>query len=113
MINNCSLVLKTTNIEKSVLFLGDVWNKELGMEILNMYGAEAMQADYVQSSHHGNNTQSFEFYKAVNPSVILLDGLEWLMTGEDYDAKDLLAWCEEQGIKGYDYRNAPNFSSLN
>lgn len=110
--NNCSLVLKITNKEQSVLFLGDVWNKELGMEILNMYGAEAMQADYVQSGHHGNNTQSFEFYKAVNPSVIFLDGPEWLMTGEDYDAKDLLAWCEEQGIKSCDYRSAPNIVTI-
>ncbi len=111
--NNCSLVLKITNKEQSVLFLGDVWNKELGMEILNLYGAEAMRADYVQSGHHGNNTQSFEFYKAVNPSVIFLDGPEWLMTGEDYDAKDLLAWCEENGIKSCDYRSAPTSYPLN
>ena len=45
--------------------------------------------------------------EALNPSVIFLDGPEWLMTGEDYDAKDLLAWCAENGITTYDYRQAP------
>lgn len=110
--NNCSLILKFSASEQSVLFLGDVWRKDLGMEILDMYGAEAMQADYIQSGHHGNNTQSFEFYKALNPSVIFLDGPEWLMTGQDYDAKDLLEWCEENGIKTYDYRTAPTELTL-
>ena len=105
--NNCSLVFKVSNEKQSVLFLGDVWRKDLGMEILELYGAEALQADYIQAGHHGNNTQSFEFYKALNPSVIFLDGPEWLMTGEDYDAKDLLAWCAENGITTYDYRQAP------
>ena len=105
--NNCSLILKFSASEQSVLFLGDVWRKDLGMEILEMYGAETMQADYIQAGHHGNNTQSFEFYKALNPSVIFLDGPEWLMTGENYDAKDLLVWCKENGIKTYDYRTAP------
>lgn len=105
--NNCSLMFKVSASRQSVLFTGDVWRKGLGMEILEMYGAEAMQADYVQAGHHGNNTLSFEFYKAVNPSVIFLDGPEWLMTGESYDAKDLLAWCAENGIQTYDYRQAP------
>lgn len=105
--NNCSLVFKVSNEKRSILFLGDVWRKDLGMEILELYGAETLQADYIQAGHHGNNTQSFEFYKALNPSVIFLDGPEWLMTGEDYDAKDLLAWCTENGITTYDYRQAP------
>ena len=110
--NNCSLILKFSASEQSVLFLGDVWRKDMGMEILEMYGPEAMQADYIQSGHHGNNTQSFVFYKALNPSVIFLDGPEWLMTGQDYDAKDLIIWCKENGIKTYDYRTAPTELTL-
>lgn len=105
--NNCSLVIKISNQEQSVLFLGDTYNNDLGKDILEIYGAEALHADYVQSAHHGNNTQSEEFYLAVNPSVIFLDGPEWLMTGEDYKAKDFLVWCKEHGITTYDYRQAP------
>ena len=105
--NNCSLVFKISAAKQSVLFLGDAYNNALGKDILEQFGAEALQADYVQAAHHGNNTQSHEFYLAVSPSVIFLDGPEWLMTGENYDAKDLLAWCAEQGITTYDYRQAP------
>lgn len=32
--NNCSLVFKVSNEKRSILFLGDVWRKDLGMEIL-------------------------------------------------------------------------------
>lgn len=105
--NNCSLIFKISAAKQSVLFLGDAYNHDLGKDILEQFGAEALQADYVQAAHHGNSTQSYEFYLAVKPSVIFLDGPEWLMTGEKYDAKDLLAWCREQGITTYDYRQAP------
>ena len=110
--NNCSLVFKISAAKQSVLFLGDAYNNALGKDILEQFGAEALQADYVQAAHHGNNTQSHEFYLAVSPSVIFLDGPEWLMTGENYDAKDLLAWCAEQGITTYDYRQAPTMLIL-
>ncbi len=105
--NNCSLVFKISSENRAVLFLGDLWNRSYGMTLLERYGADELHADYIQAAHHGNNTQSFEFYKALNPSVIFLDGPEWLVTGENYTAKDLLAWCAEQGIITYDYRQAP------
>lgn len=110
--NNCSLVFKISAAKQSVLFLGDAYKNDLGKDILKQFGAEALQADYVQAAHHGNNTQSHEFYLAVKPSVIFLDGPEWLMTGENYTAKDLLAWCAEQGITTYDYRQAPTTLTL-
>ena len=50
---------------------------------------------------------NFEFYEAVNLSVLFLDGPEWLMTGKNYNAKETLAWCQEHGIRTYDYRQAP------
>ena len=45
--------------------------------------------------------------KLLMPKEMFFDGPEWLMTGEDYDAKDLLAWCEENGIITHDFRQAP------
>ncbi len=105
--NNCSLAFKISTGQKSVLFLGDMYNHTLGRDILGIFGEDAVKADYVQAAHHGNNTQSHEFYLAASPQAMFLDGPEWLMTGENYDAKDLLEWCEEQGIETYDYRQAP------
>ncbi len=105
--NNCSLIFKISSSKQSVLFLGDAHNEDLGREILNMYGAETLHADYVQAAHHGNHAQSNEFFLAINPSVIFLDGPEWLMTSEKHKAKEFLAWCKEQGFKTYDYRQAP------
>lgn len=105
--NNCSFIFKISSENKSILFLGDVWHQPYGMTLLDRYGAEELHADYVQSAHHGNYTQSFEFFNAVNPSVIFLDGPEWLMTGDNYTARDTLSWCAKQGITTYDYRQAP------
>lgn len=51
-------------------------NEDLGREILDMFGAEALHSDYVQSAHHGNYAQSYEFFLAVNPSVVFLDAPE-------------------------------------
>lgn len=105
--NNCSIAFKISTSKSSMLFLGDMHNEDLGREIIDLFGAEALHADYVQSAHHGNHAQSYEFFLAVNPSVVFLDGPEWLMTGENYMAKDFLTWCAENGITTYDYRQAP------
>lgn len=106
--NNSSLVFKLSFGEDSVLFMGDVWTGEMSQYLLDSYGAEALHADYIQSGHHGNGSVPNEFYGALKPKTIFLDGPEWLMTGENYTAKDLLAWCAENGIATYDYRTAPN-----
>lgn len=75
--------------------------------MIDSYGADVLHAEYVQSGHHGNNSLPISFYEAISPRVLFLDGPEWLMTGEDYNAKDLLAWCDEHGIETHDYRDAP------
>ena len=111
--NNSSLVFKLSLEEDSILFLGDVHTKEMSQYLLDTYGSGALHADYIQSGHHGNASIPNEFYGALRPSVIFLDGPEWLMTGESYKAKDLLAWCAGNGIQTYDYRQAPNSFILN
>lgn len=80
----------------------------LGQYIIDTYGVDEVRADYIQAGHHGNWGQPISFYAQLMPKVIFQDGPEWLMTGESYDAKDLAAWCAENGIRTYDYRTAPN-----
>ena len=108
--NDCSLVMKFSFTEDSVLFMGDLSRAgvPLGQYLLDTYGADELHADYVQAGHHGNWGQPIAFYEAIHPKLIFSDGPEWLMTGEDYDAKDLQAWCHENGIETRDYRQAPN-----
>lgn len=110
--NNSSLVFKLSLSEDSVLFMGDVWTSEMSQYLLDNFGAETLHADYIQTGHHGNGLVPNEFYGALNPGALFLDGPEWLMTGDSYRAKDLLAWCAENGIDTYDYRTAPNSFTL-
>lgn len=107
--NDSSLVFKVSAQQESVLFLGDLSRKAvpLGQYILDTYGADQVRADYIQAGHHGNWGQPISFYEQLMPKVLFLDGPGWLMTGEEYDAKDLKAWCAEQGITTYDFRDAP------
>ena len=72
------------------------------------YTQEQLHAEYVQLGHHGNNSFPDYFYDYVNPQVALFDSPEWLMVGENYTAKDLLAYFNEKGVKSFDYRTAPN-----
>lgn len=108
--NDSSLVMKFQFTEDSLLITGDLSRAgvPLGQYLLDTYGADALHADYVQAGHHGNWGQPISFYEALKPKVLFQDGPEWLMVGEDYDAKDLRAWCDENGIEAHDYRDAPN-----
>ena len=112
--NDSSLVMKFSFSEDSLLIMGDLARGgiPLGQYLLDTYGAETLRADYVQAGHHGNWGQPIEFYAALKPRVIFQDAPEALMTGEQYDAKDLRAWCEANGIEAYDYRTAPNRFTL-
>ena len=104
--NDCSLVIKVTGEEESMLFLGDLSRSgaELGEYILDTFGEDEVRADYVQASHHGNQGLPISFYERIRPKEIFFNAPEWLMTGDQYDAKDLEAWCKEQGIVTHDYR---------
>ncbi len=108
--NDSSLVMKFSFSEDSLLIMGDLsrGGVSLGQYLLDAYGAEALHADYIQAGHHGNWGQPIGFYAALKPRVIFQDAPEWLMTGEQYDAKDLRAWCDANGVEAYDYRTAPN-----
>ncbi len=105
--NLCSLFLKVTVDDISILFCGDNYNQSTSDYMLENY-ADELKADIVQPGHHGNNTMSFEFYEHTGLKIMTFDAPEWLMTGTDYNAKDTKAWCEEHGVKVIDYTTAPN-----
>jgi hypothetical protein len=98
--NDCSLVFRIQAAKNTMLFLGDLsrMGVELGQYIIDSNGVENVRADYVQAGHHGNWGQPIGFYEQIMPHEMFLDGPEWLMTGEEYDACDLLSWCDEHNI---------------
>ena len=107
--NDCSLVIRLDTGQESVLFLGDLSRgaEGLGQWILDTYGAETVRADYIQAGHHGNWGPPISFYGQLMPKEMFFDAPEWILTGEEYDAKDLMAWCEANGIVTHDFRQAP------
>ncbi len=104
--NDCSLVIKVSGEKESMLFLGDLSRAgvPLGEYILDIYGADEVRADYVQGGHHGNWGMPISFYERIKPKEFFFNAPEWVMTGENYDAKDTEAWCKEHGIVTHDYR---------
>ena len=105
--NNASLVFKVTNEEESMLFTADCHSAAVAELLIGRYG-ERLRADYYQAPHHGNSTNWQAMIEAVQPRVTFLDGPAWLMTGESYRAKDLIAYCEAQGLEYRTYADAPS-----
>lgn len=105
--NDCSLVIKVSGEKESMLFLGDLSRGgiPLGEYILETFGVDEVKADYVQGGHHGNWGMPISFYEKIKPKEFFFNAPEWIMTGEDYDAKDLAAWCKQQRIITHDYRD--------
>lgn len=100
--NDCSLVFKVSGAKDSILFCGDCHTAEMADMLISRYG-ENLQAEYVQPGHHGNNSFPTSFYDVVNPSAVIFNAPEWLMTGENYTAKDLKEYFEQKNVKVYDY----------
>lgn len=111
--NNCSLMIKMNVAgSSSILFCGDCHGKDLSNYLVERYG-ERLKADIVQAGHHGNNSMKTNFYKTTGMKIMLFDAPEWLMTGENYWAKNLKLDCDDWGVKTFDYRTAPNNITMN
>ena len=108
IVNNASLAFRVTGEKDSMFFCGDMSDPALGQYLLDTYGAEALKSEYVQAAHHGNWGQKPEFYEALQPSTLFFDAPQWLMTGEQYDARLLKEWCLTQNIQVLDFTSAPN-----
>ena len=105
--NDCSLVIRVSAEQESMLFFGDLSRAgvPLAEYILDTFGVDAVKSEYVQGGHHGNWGLPISFYEKIKPKEFFFNAPEWVMTGEAYDAKDLEAWCKEQGIITHDYRD--------
>ena len=106
--NYGSLVFKITGAEDSFLVCGDVYG-HMWVELTVLYG-DKLEAEYVQLGHHGNMNFQIEPEKwgVVNADVAFFDGPAWLTNSDNYSVKDLLAWCQNNGIETYTFDTAPN-----
>lgn len=106
--NDASLVFKISGKKDSVLFCADCHSQVMADYLIRTYDKGQLNSEYVQLGHHGNNSFPTYFYDYVDPDVALFDAPEWLMTGENYTAKDLKKYFIDKGAECYDFTTAPN-----
>lgn len=109
MPNNCGLVFRVNVGEKSVLFMGDMYAPSVGEWMLDTYGEE-LKSDYVNLCHHGNSIMPETFYEGVlkENGMMLFDAPNWLLESDDFHAKALARWCDENGYQRVDFSSTPN-----
>ncbi len=73
--NDTSLVIKMTYEGSNTLWLGDMGVLP-GDSCIKMYG-DYLKCDAVQVSHHGWGSASWEFFKLLNPSILLWNNSEF------------------------------------
>lgn len=73
--NDTSLVIKMTYEGSNTLWLGDMGVLP-GDSCIEMYG-NYLKCDAVQVSHHGWGSASWEFFKLLNPSILLWNNSEF------------------------------------
>ncbi len=73
--NDTSLVIKMTYEGSNTLWLGDMGVLP-GNSCIEMYG-NYLKCDAVQVSHHGWGSASWEFFKLLNPSILLWNNSEF------------------------------------
>ncbi|MEW6013411.1 MAG: MBL fold metallo-hydrolase [Elusimicrobiota bacterium] len=72
VLNNCSIVIKMTYQNTSILFMGDS-EEEVEKELISKYGEE-LRADVIKVAHHGSATaSSAEFLKTVKPKKAYIE----------------------------------------
>lgn len=75
MMNDTSLVIKMTYQKNSTIWLGDM-GVIPGDSCIEMYG-DYLRCDAVQVSHHGWGSASWEFFKLLNPKILLWNNSEF------------------------------------
>lgn len=95
------------NVEK-MLFCADV-EEEVQQGIIDRH-KEELDVDYLQAAHHGNWGVTTELYQHVTPRYVFFDSTDALLTPGDagYDAGELKAWFEGQGVPVVNFSTAPN-----
>ena len=70
--NNDSIVLRMDYGESRYLFTGDA-EKKAEREMIEFYGADALDSDVLKVGHHGSNTSSSpDFLSAVSPEIAVI-----------------------------------------
>ena len=103
--NNQSVVIKVTNMYKSMLFLGD-----LGPEEENDFvngNLDEIDCDAVQMAHHGQKGVTKETYEKISPKVCFWPTPDWLYDNDrgegfntaEYKTVETRTWMEELGVK--------------
>ena len=77
-VNDTSLVFRVVAEGQSVLFLGDV--EKAGNDVMiKKYGA-SLKSDVCQVAHHGASSSTLEFYRLVDPQILLWPAREEKLT---------------------------------
>ena len=101
-INNSSIVMKFSDENKSVLFLGDL-GTEGGDKLLKSIDHKKLKADYVQMAHHGQTGVNKDFYEVVQPEYCLWPTPLWLWTNADGKGKfrtlEVRKWMKDLKVK--------------
>ena len=107
--NDDSLVFKLETPGRSALICADCHSQAIAQYLVDTYGDE-LQADILQCGHHGNNSMPTDtgFYELVAPSIAIFDAPDWVLYGENYTAKDLSAYLQEEGVRIVSFETAPN-----
>ena len=103
--NNQSLVIKVSNMFKSMIFLGDS-GEEVEENLVN-HNLDEIKCDAVQMANHGQAGVSEFTYNAIDPEICFWPTPEWLWDnnkGEgfntaEYKTIETRAWIEYLGVK--------------
>lgn len=103
--NNSSMVMRVSDNNKSILFLGDA-GTECSNKLYNRLKAdgctELLNADYVQVAHHGQRGCPKSFYEAIKFKACLWSTPTWVWNaGPDSEllTAETRQWMDELGIK--------------
>lgn len=106
IINNQSMVIKMTEGDFSVIFLGDL-GVEGGEKLLLLQG-DKVSCDAVQMAHHGQQGVDKKVYEAIAPTYALWPTPKWLWDNTEYlggtpgngpfKTPEVASWMEELGV---------------
>ena len=90
-VNNSSVVLRMSDAQKSVLFLGDL-GFEGGEKLPRGPYAKRLSCDYVQMAHHGQNGVGEAVYQRIRPHYCLWPTPLWLWDCDSGGGKGSGRW---------------------
>ena len=104
-VNNYSVVMRLSDLTKSVLFTGDV-GKDAGDYLAATLDPRKLKADYVQMAHHGQGCAEKNFYALVEAKYALWPTPLWLWdvdTGGGFGSRswttiETRQWMDELGV---------------